>query len=45
MNRCAFCHRKARLVQLPLVGRVMWLCRIHGAARVIATMREVIAHG
>jgi len=42
---CVVCHRKARLVQLPLVGRALWLCRIHGPAQVIATMRGLIAHG
>ena len=43
--KCTFCSRKARLVTLPLVGRAMWLCSRHGPARVIATMRELVAHG
>lgn len=43
--KCVVCSRKGRLVQLPLVGRAMWLCRVCGPARVIATMRELIAHG
>lgn len=43
--RCIICGRAARLVTLPLVGRAQWLCRVHGPARMIATMRELIAHG
>ena len=42
--RCT-CGRKARLVQMPLIGRAYWLCRICRPARMIATMRSLVAHG
>jgi hypothetical protein len=39
------CQRRPTLVTLPLVGRTVALCRLHGPARMVATMRELIAHG
>lgn len=42
---CIVCARKGYLVTLPLVGKRLWLCRIHGSARMIATMRTLTARG
>ena len=42
---CVVCGRRARLVQLPLVGKALWLCRVHGPAQVIAQMKRLVAHG
>jgi len=42
--RCP-CGRKARLVQMPLIERRYWLCRVCAPARMIATMRTLVAHG
>jgi hypothetical protein len=39
------CHRRARLVPLPLVARSVWVCDVHRGARFIAVMRELVAHG
>jgi hypothetical protein len=30
---------------MPLINRAYWLCYVHGPARMIATMRGLIAHG
>jgi hypothetical protein len=45
LGRCIVCHGKARLVQMPLLDRALWLCRVHGPAQVIAAMRSLVAHG
>ncbi len=42
---CIVCGHRARLVTMPLIGRAYWLCRVHGPARMLATMRELVAHG
>lgn len=42
---CVICRRKARLVALPLVGRSLWLCRVHAPAQMVSVMRQLVAHG
>lgn len=37
------CHGRARPLQLPLGGRVVWRCPRHATAALLARLRELVA--